>query len=287
MTVAVLMPTGITDDWRAKARTYVERWYGQHFPEATIVHGSCSGEWSKGAAIADAFERAGSGAQVLVLADADSFLANPETLRTAVDLVRSGSAEWITPHTTVYRLRDSETARLHAVPAATPRLGATCRPLYTGPAGGGITVISRTAFATVGGIDPRFQGWGGEDLALGWALETLVGPGARLGGRLVHLWHPHPAPNLRGSPASEALVDRYRRARGVRRRMLHAIAGEDWPPAPQLAEPIRFRMTANRRTLRLAAGDLIRFPTGTYETTDPDEAEQIRAHKIVTEERHR
>ena len=56
--IAVLMPSGITDEWRARARVYVEQWYRQHFPQAELITGECAAaEWSKGDAIADAFSR--------------------------------------------------------------------------------------------------------------------------------------------------------------------------------------------------------------------------------------
>lgn len=291
MIAAVLMPTGITDDWRLNARAWVARWYAEHFPGMPIFTGDTpSGEWSKGAAV-DAAR--GHCAQVLgrpdvyVLADADSFIENPDDLRRALELVATGAAPWVVPHYEVYRLRDVETQRLHDDPTATPRLGWTCRPIYRGPAGGGITVIAPDAFDAVGGIDRRFLGWGGEDVAFGYALETLVAPATRLEGRLVHLWHPHPAPNHRGPPESEDLVARYSAARGVRRRMAAVIAGEEWEPLPPLAEPIRFRMTANRQSLRLPTGDFVHFRQSIYETTDPDEVEQIRTHRQIVREEPR
>jgi hypothetical protein len=287
-TTAVLMPSGITDEWRARARSYVTAWYARHFGDCPLVVGECAqaSEWSKGEAIADAFERAGS-PDVLVLADADSFTLDPDSLRTAIELVTLGGRPYVIPHRQVYRLRQDETERLHRDPEARPRLGYTARPVYEGPAGGGITVVSRDAFELVGGIDRRFLGWGGEDVAFGWALATLVGEGVRLEGRLVHLWHPHPAPNLRGSEASEELVAKYREARGVPRRMTKVIAGEPWLPVDPLPEPIRFRMTANRNVLRLPSGATVRFRDKLYETSDPDEVEQIRTFNIVREERRR
>lgn len=282
------MPSGITDEWRARARVYVEQWYARHFPDVELFAGECAAaEWSKGDAIADALQRAGSGAQVLVLADADSFMLDPADLRTAIDLVRLGGFPFAVPHSKVYRLRTDETERIENAPELAPRLGFTVRPVYEGPIGGGITVVSREAFELVRGIDRRFLGWGGEDVAFGWALQTLAGEGRRLEGRLVHLWHPHPAPNLRGSPASEELVAQYRAARGVRRRMAAVVAGEQWEPAPPLEAPVRFRMTANRSSLRLPCGDLVKFRGSFYETSDPDEVEQIRTFAIVREERRR
>lgn len=284
---AVLVPTGITDDWRAQAREYVAQWYATNFPSAPVVFGECApgSEWSKGEAIAAALAQ--TSADVLVLADADSFLLDPADLGLAIRLVELGERPWAVPHSQVYRLRDAETARLHANPTAKPRLGHLARAMYFGPLGGGITVVSRAAFELVGGIDPRFLGWGGEDVAFGWALETLAPGGERLDGRLVHLWHPHPAPDLRGSPASEDLVAEYRQARMVTRRMIAAIAGHPQIPAEQLAEPVRFRMTANRRQIRLPSGHFIPFTSGSYETTDPDEVEQLRRYDILREERRR
>lgn len=286
VSVAVLMPVGITDEWRDRARVYVSDWYAKHFPDAELVVGECAGEWSKGEAIANAAERAGSGAQAFVLADADSFTRSPEELRAALDRVAAG-APWATPHTHVYRLRDTETRRIEDDPRLPPRLGYTARPVYVGPVGGGITVVSREAFDTVRGIDRRFLGWGGEDHAFGWALETLTGPGARIGGRLVHLWHPHPAPDLRPPAESQQLLELYRSARGMPRRMAAVVAGEQWEPAPELPEPIRFTMTANRRLLRLASGEVIRFTNGRYETRDPDVIGALRTVAVLREDRRR
>lgn len=283
--VAVLMPAGGADPARARARTFVEDWYARELPRAELHAGDSGEPWSKGAAIADALAR--TTASTLVLADADSFLLDPEDLRRAVALVSAGELEYVFPHRKVYRLNEKETARLHENPRDRPRLGWLVRPVYEGPEGGGITIVSRTAYETVGGIDARFLGWGGEDLALGWALRTLVPGGHRADGRLVHLWHPHPAPTMRGTPESEELVARYREARGIERRMAAVVAGESWEPAQPLAEPIRFRLMANRTVLRLPSGESIKFRAGIHETTDTDIAEQLRGFRIVKEERRR
>jgi len=277
------MPSGITDEWRARARQFTEAWYGRHI-DAPIFAGRCEGEWSKGAAVADAVNAAGRSASVYVLADADSVLHNPDDLKTAIARVVEGKAKWAVPHRRVYRLNAKESRRLADDPTATARLGWTCRPMYYAVPGGGVTVVSREAFEAVGGIDARFVGWGGEDLVFGWALDTLVGERWDGDGQLVHLWHPHPAPNLRGSPASEDLVASYRSARGVRRRMQAVVDGDRWWPAEPLPALVRFRMTANRDTIRLASGEVVRFKQGTFETADPDVAEQLRTYQIVREE---
>jgi len=281
MSVAVLMPSGITDEWRARARQFTEAWYARNIA-APVFPGQCDGQWSKGAAVADAV-RTASDASVYVLADADSVLHDPADLKTAIARVVGGEP-WAIPHSRVYRLNAKESQRLADDPIAPARLGWTCRPMYYAVAGGGITVVSREAFEAVRGIDARFLGWGGEDLTFGWALETLVGEAWRGAGQLIHLWHPHPAPNLRGSIESEALVAIYRSARGVRRRMQAVVDGEQWAPAEPLPVPVRFRMTANRDTIRLPSGEVVRFTQQSYETTDADVADQLRTYEIVREE---
>lgn len=286
---AVVIPHRVTgDEWRARALDYVRAWWARHYPALTVIDGTIdeAAEWSKGAAAAAGVEEAiAAGAEILVIADGDSFTGDPGAIRQAIELVELGRP-WAIPHGFVHRLTEAETARVLDDPTHRPRLGKICRPLYEGPAGGGITVLTVDAWRTVGGIDARFVGWGGEDLAFGWALETLVGLPERVGASLVHLWHPHPAPELRGSPESEALVADYTAARGFPRRMRAVLDGVPVTVEP-LANPIRFRMTANRRQLRVSGRNYIRFTQGIYETSDPDEADWLRRHPAVIEETRR
>lgn len=289
MTAAVIIPFSPATEApeRVDAFEFVARWYNDHYPKWPLIVGASSAPWSKGAAVADAMRDALlADVDVLVIADADSFIIDPIILSAAVREVEIGNANWVTPHQYVYRLKPDETRRV--LDGAKPRLGHTHRPPYEGPIGGGITVVRRDTFDDVNGIDRRFLGWGGEDIAFGYALETLCPPGRRLTGALVHLWHPHPAPNLRGSPESEELVAAYADARGLRRRMRAMVDGATSAPALDPVDPVRFRMTANRRTLRLGGGSkIIRFDKGTYTTTDPDEIDALRATPIVTEDRGR
>lgn len=211
MTVSVLVPYSNIGgcQHREAARSYVLAHYAEHHPDWELVEGGSPDPWSKGAALADAASRAPG--DVLVLADADSFTA-PAVLEEAVALV--GECGWVMPHWQVFRFNQRFTVQV--LDGFPPRPGRTHRSPYPGVVGGGITVLTREAWGTVGGVDPRFHGWGGEDEAFGWALQTLIGPGVRLKGRLWHLWHPPEVkgPKRRGLPASEALAGRYRDARG-------------------------------------------------------------------------
>lgn len=206
---SIVMPYTSDDEHRQAARRYVLDWYARHHPTWELVEGDCEGEWSKGRALADAAARASH--DILILADADSIIP-ADILGEAVSRVAAGAA-WVVPHRTVYRLSQAHTERVYAGAAPQPR--DTCRPAYRGVVGGGIAVLTRETWRIVGGIDPRFVGWGGEDLAFGWALETLCGPPVRLTAPLFHLWHKQEAQgdHQRGRPESEALAGRYRQAR--------------------------------------------------------------------------
>jgi len=208
VSVSVAIPYTSDDEHRQAARRYVLAWYARHHPDWEIIEGDCVGEWSKGRALAAATERASH--DILVVADADSIVP-ADTLNDAVRRVADG-ANWVMPHRTVYRLSQTHTERVYA--GAEPQRRDTARSPYTGVIGGGIVALSRQTWQAVGGIDPRFVGWGGEDIAFGWALETLCGPGVRLSGPLFHLWHEQEpkGDHRRGSPESEVLAGRYRDA---------------------------------------------------------------------------
>lgn len=287
--VGVVIPTRAGDEWRTWALRWVLNFYAREHPTFDVVLGEPPSDvpWSKGLAVEIGRTLLGP-VDVLVLADADSVISNPAKLVEAVDLVANGYAPWVVPHSSVFRLKESETKRLYSDPTSRPRTNQVCRAPYVGPAGGGITVLTPDAYDEVGGIDERYLGWGGEDVSFGWALETLVHKVTRLDGRLVHLWHPHPAPNHRGSEESEALVALYTQARGRPRRMRALVAREIWEPLDPLPEPVRFRMTANRRTLRLFGSDeVLRFRGGVFETDDPDTVEALRRITSVREERRK
>src|SRR5690606_25665371 len=84
---------------------------------------------------------------------------------------------------------------------------------YCQRAGAGPMAIERSLALAIP-PDQRFDGWGGEENAWGWALTTLHGEVPRLEGTGYHLWHP-PQPRVSrhvGNPANHALRDRYRKA---------------------------------------------------------------------------
>lgn len=235
--------------------------------------------WSKGAACARAVAalEAVMAVDVLVVYDGD-VLVPAEALVEAVTAV-SGGAPWAVAHEWVDRLDQRSTV---ALLAGEPSSWTLDRMAYRGVVGGGCTIVRRDVWESCP-IDPRFVGWGGEDEAWGWALDTLYGPPWAGEARLTHLWHPHAAPGARRPPHAVSLGLRraYQHARGVPRLTRAVIA--DVPPAPRarLEEPARFVTTSGLRTFNVL-GQLVRFsPEGEYLTRDSDAAEILDRHPGV------
>lgn len=213
MSVAVVVPFNPGREDRDRIWSWMRGRWAEHHPDWPIIEGRCDGPgWSKGAAVADAVSR--TTADVLVVIDADLWIDN---LADAVDAVDAG---WVMPQKLVHRLHPRATAAVLAGGPFVSKPQTWVQKPYACVEGGGVVVLRRDTYLDVP-IDPRFEGWGGEDISWGWALRTLVGPPARLDGDLWHLWHePQARRNRRrGSEASEALAGRYRRALGDRSAM--------------------------------------------------------------------
>lgn len=189
--ISVLIPYGGTDPDRTTALKRVIGHYLDLGWEVCVgvTHDS---PWSKAAAVERALRQATG--DLLVIADADCI--SPGTPN-SVAAVQAG-APWASPHSRVRRLTaDGRTAERHQAVR-----------------GGGIVALTRTAYLDVP-IDPRFTGWGHEDLSWGLALDCLAGPCARGDDELIHYWHlPQPRDTRRiGSRQGRMLERRYWHAR--------------------------------------------------------------------------
>lgn len=80
---------------------------------------------------------------------------------------------------------------------------------------GGLFLIARPAYASIGGWDERFRGWGGEDDAMTYKLERARVPALELDTRpALHLHHARRPEHTYGQPyyaANCGLLDDYRR----------------------------------------------------------------------------
>lgn len=224
MTVEVIIGHHADDDaHRTAAREWVTGWYiARGF---RVTAGTADGPvWCKAEAFNPAV--AASTADVVVLADADSFPA-ARALTDAVDWAARGG--WAAPFGRVCRLDRAATSRLLGCDPATTGVPPDLRTeadVHDILPGGGVVVMGRRLALECGPFDPRFAGWGGEDFALGNAARTLCGDYARISaGPLFHLWHPRDAV-MAGD--SRRLADRYRRAKFDAPAMRSLI--DEWRP---------------------------------------------------------
>lgn len=184
---------------------WLKAYWKYELPEAEIVVGSDrkgrGKPFSKSAAINDAFKR--SRGDVVVILDADTYISG-DVIRHCADRIRSarsiGIRTWFVPYRHIYRLTLEATSKvLGSSPCYPTRFPSP--PLandiedMSGSAfghkyGALIQILPREAFDTVGCMDTRFRGWGGEDVSFLRALDTLWAQHKNMPGDVLHLWHP-------------------------------------------------------------------------------------------------
>jgi hypothetical protein len=195
-------------------------------PGLNVLYGvdtSGNAEWSKGRAVAHGVSRSRS--PIIVVADADVTVP-PEALGYSIIAVMHGAA-WSMPHGIVHRLSRRGTNAVYLAESElldAPTFKLTERT-HVGPHGGGMVVTTRAAYEATG-IDPRFTGFGGDDISFARALDTLVGPCERFDFPMTHLHHERTPrrPGNRGSTENEALAARYMIADGDADAMRSIIA---------------------------------------------------------------
>jgi hypothetical protein len=149
--------------------------------------------FSKSAAINDAASRALG--DVFVVVDADIYIPAQTIVDCAKEIrlaVSKGRKLWFVPYRKIFRLTEEASRKLlESSPKrpVTPTDG--IQAMTVGHWWGAmIQMMPREAFETVGGWDPRFKGWGGEDRAAMVAMDTLYGPHKTFRGEVLHIWHP-------------------------------------------------------------------------------------------------
>jgi hypothetical protein len=213
VTVSIIVPFRGDGAERDRNYVFVRSRLETLYPDWEVIEGTCEPPWRKGIAVNRAIEA--SSGDVLVIHDADVMVGAAVLPHAVQELDR---AAWVVPHRMVYRLNEEATRYVIATAPLEPQPVYDCldRVQRKGPIGGGIVVARREGVEAVAGIDERFEGWGGEDISFGRALDTIVGPHARFGNVMWHLHHEPPPkrPDDRASPESEALASRYLDATG-------------------------------------------------------------------------
>lgn len=217
---SVLIPFAGDDPDRLLSLAWVTARYESSGYEVSIGYGDVE-RWSKADAVEDALSKASG--DLLIVADADVWC---EELPLSIEAVDQG-APWSMPHWNVVRLTRTGTEKFFA---GQEILMEDESEHHFGAPGGGIVVLTREMYERCP-LDPRFVGWGGEDLAWGYALRTIAGKHARFHAGLWHFWHAPQARMTRkvGSEANETLRASYADSRFQTGRMRKLIAeGAQW-----------------------------------------------------------
>lgn len=206
MTVEVVIPWQGHCPHRLAALAWVRARYEQTGWPVTVAE-LPAGPWVKAAAVNPAVQA--STADVVVVADGDCWSNDVIEAAAAVD---AGKRPWACPFHRIRRLNRQFTERVLAglVDVGDHTSSSLEEPVYLARPGGGIVVMARDVARDVP-MDPRFVGWGGEDVSWGKALQSLHGKPWMGATDLYHLWHPaqqRPARHTLPSDA-ERLRQRY------------------------------------------------------------------------------
>lgn len=188
--VSILIPYQADNGVRDKNLKWIKKFYKKNFPKIEICIGISTGEiFNRSQAINLAARQATR--DIFVIADGDIFY-DPAIIIDSITHLKNDT--WIIPFQKIIRISKHNTKRLRKCKPFWPL---ECEvtdfeTIHTSKSNylGGINIISRNKFMTVGGFDERFVGWGGEDDAFTCAVNTLCGYYTRLDHTIYHLWHP-------------------------------------------------------------------------------------------------
>jgi hypothetical protein len=208
--ISILVPFHCPDktNQRAKNWEWLKRFWEASLPDAEIVMGKDhvamndpSIPFSKSVAVNDAASKATG--DIFVIVDADGYVDIDSVLIAAKEIRQARRRHrrlWFVPYRHFFRLTKEASQRVLQSSPDDPCqisfppdeddiqscIGSQNSQWY----GAMIQICSREAFEEVGGWDPRFRGWGGEDHAAMRAMDTLYWPHKTLPVQILHIWHP-------------------------------------------------------------------------------------------------
>lgn len=202
--ISLLIPFSSEDKARKRAFKWLLEYWKHELPDAEIIIGKSRSEvFCKAEALNHAFNK--STGKVIVVLDSDAYMSG-EILNHCADRILEemgrGHRLWYVPYRYLYRLtKEASELILHSDPKHPFRFPwhpADCYIENTGDVskyghryGAMCTVMPREAIETLGCFDERFdKGWGGEDIALLRALDTLYGKHKTTNNSILHIWHP-------------------------------------------------------------------------------------------------
>jgi hypothetical protein len=239
--LSLLVPFRASKDHPHRVRLWrwLQQYWAHELPDAEIVMGRCRSQiFCKTEAVNDAAQRARG--RILVILDSDAYLRGEQIVHAAraiEEAGRRGINRWFVPYRHLYRLREQATEEILASdprqplrlrhPPSLDDVESLTSAAYGHHYGAMCQMMPRAAFECVGGMDPRFEGWGGEDVAFLRAVETLWGKNKSIDAPIYHLWHPSIGTTAKDKQwegqsrpgVNNRLATRYGQATGDRARM--------------------------------------------------------------------
>ena len=235
---------------RERTWNWLKEYWKHELPDAEIVMGYSRGTmFSKTAAVNDAARRAQG--NIFVILDSDCYIRGEMITACAGRIEESLKRDqglWFIPYRRLYRLTEQASDTVLAsspqdpyrfpIPPDQVDVESTIGSMHGHHFGAMIQVMPREAFEYIGGMDTRFKGWGGEDVAFVRALDTVYSKHKTTSNDVLHLWHPnigltHKDRMWQGQVdprANERLASRYNAATGDRVRMKALVdEGTDRP----------------------------------------------------------
>jgi hypothetical protein len=212
--ISILVPLHLSEPTghRADSWHWLNSYWRKALPGSEIILGEDidavqhRAPFSKSVAVNDAVSKAHG--DIFAIVDADTCISAEAILLCAEEIrhaSKNGWRLWFVPYRNLFRLTEEASRKIintdpkQLILAHVPdENDYTNKDKYEGEPisaighwyGAMIQIIPRKGFEEVGGWDPRFRGWGGEDHAAMVAADTLFGPHKTLPGPVFHLWHP-------------------------------------------------------------------------------------------------
>jgi len=200
--MSIIIPFSSRDPDRIKNFNWLLKYLKCELPDAEIIIGRSKGSvFCKGEALNNAVKR--SNGKVIVILDADAYIEG-KNIRICVDRILEsmshGHRLWYIPYRNLYRLTKCITEDIiNSDPCDPIRLsrhppkdwldGNGHKSKYGHRYAAMCAIFPREAYDIIRCFDERFEGWGGEDVALLRALDTLYARHKTLKASIYHLWH--------------------------------------------------------------------------------------------------
>lgn len=227
--VSIVIPFLTDNAERARNLDWLVRYWTAKLPKAQlIICTDCHKPFRKTNAVNSGFRLATG--DVIAIIDADAFLDHRAVLE-AARRIREDRREWFIPYRRMYRLTRYVTELVVSSDPSDPLILGDPPVSHAWIDEGGqsvghhygalASIMPREAFEAVRGMDPRFEGWGGEDISFMRSIDTLYHRHKTLDEPAYHLWHPTKAGVWKGTKQWEdqpratmntALTVRYNRA---------------------------------------------------------------------------